>query len=183
MKIIGGMARGRKLKTLEGESTRPTAGKVRAALFNILNAWIPDAEWLDLYAGSGAVGLEAVSRGAARAMLVERAGPALQVVYQNVDTLDLAGVEVLALDVLVALPRLAGQQFDVIFLDPPYAEDPGPALTLIAQHDLLKADGRLVLEHHADRVAKLMVGEKYRWLRTARYSENSLSFYGTTPAS
>jgi 16S rRNA (guanine(966)-N(2))-methyltransferase RsmD len=177
MKIIGGMARGRTLKTLEGDATRPTAGKVRAALFNILTAWVPDGDWLDLYAGSGAIGLEALSRGAERVVLVERAGPALTVVRQNVDTLKLHGAEVMALDVLAALPRLAGQQFDVIFLDPPYAEDPGAALALVAELDLLKPDGRLVLEHHADRVPVTEIKGKYRWLRTARYSESSLSFY------
>ena len=177
------MSKGRKLITLEGDATRPTAGKVRAALFNILTAWVPDATWLDLYAGSGAVGLEAASRGALRVVLVERAGPALRVVRQNVETLDLPGVEVMAMDVLAALPRLADQQFDVIFLDPPYAEDPGAALNLIASLDLLKPDGRLVLEHHADRVPKRMVGGRYHWLRTARYSENSLSFYGFSSSS
>jgi 16S rRNA (guanine(966)-N(2))-methyltransferase RsmD len=177
MRIIAGLAKGRKLKTLEGDATRPTAGKVRAALFNILNAWTLDADWLDLYAGSGAIGLEAVSRGARRAVLVERAGPALRVVQDNVATLNLGGVELMPLDVLAALPRLAGQQFDVIFLDPPYADDPGAALALIAEHDLLKPDGRLVLEHHADRVPVGDIKGKYRWIRTARYSESALSFY------
>lgn len=177
MRIIAGLAKGRKLKTLEGDATRPTAGKVRAALFNILNAWVLDADWLDLYAGSGAIGLEAVSRGARRAVLVERAGPALRVVQDNVAMLNMGGVELMPLDVLAALPRLAGQQFDVIFLDPPYADDPGAALALIADHDLLKPDGRLVLEHHADRVPVMEIKGKYRWVRTARYSESSLSFY------
>jgi 16S rRNA (guanine(966)-N(2))-methyltransferase RsmD len=177
MRIIAGLAKGRNLKTLEGDATRPTAGKVRAALFNILNAWTLDADWLDLYAGSGAIGLEAVSRGAKRAVLVERAGPALRVVQDNVALLNLGGVELMPTDVLAALPRLAGQQFDVIFLDPPYADDPGAALALIAEHDLLKPDGRLVLEHHADRMPVGDIKGKYRWIRTARYSESALSFY------
>ncbi|HEY9723891.1 MAG TPA: RsmD family RNA methyltransferase, partial [Oscillatoriaceae cyanobacterium] len=97
--IISGSARGRRLKTLEGEATRPTAAKVRAALMSMLAPWLPEASWLDLYAGSGAIGLEAASRGATRVVLVEQAAPAIAVIRENLALTKLEGVELLPLAV------------------------------------------------------------------------------------
>lgn len=175
MRIIAGLARGRQLDTLPGDATRPTSGKVRGALFSILGAYVTDAAWLDLYAGSGAVGLEAASRGAKRAVLVEKAAPALAVIKKNVAATKLAGVEVLPLAVEAALARLAGQAFDVVFLDPPYADDATGVVGAIAP--LLKPDGRVVLEHRSSTDTPDRVGDLVK-LRTARYSESALSFYG-----
>lgn len=174
--IIAGSARGRRLKTLEGEATRPTAAKVRAALMSMLAPWLPDAAWLDLYAGSGAIGLEAASRGAKRVVLVEQAAPAIAVIRENTALTKLDGVEVLPLPVDRAIPRLAGQRFDVIFLDPPYALDPVPTVEAVAETGLLAPDGRLVVEHRRDRVLPETVGTFVR-LKTSGYSEACLTVY------
>jgi 16S rRNA (guanine(966)-N(2))-methyltransferase RsmD len=176
MNIIAGKARGRKLKTLPGEATRPTQGKVRAALFSTLMAWIPDAAWLDLYAGSGAVGLEAVSRGARRAVLVEVAAPAVAIVRENIALTKLEGLEVLALDAMAAIARLKGQRFDVVFMDPPYADDPVPLAEAVEAANLLGDSGRLVIEHRRDRPMPEAIGGLAR-LKTNNYAETALSFY------
>lgn len=175
MNIIAGTARGRRLKTLPGAATRPTQGKVRAALFNILMAWTPEARWLDLFAGSGAIGLEAASRGAAQVVLVEKAPAALAVIRENVALTKLAA-EVLPLDAEKALRRLAGQAFDVVFLDPPYALDPMPVVQAVDELGLLSADGRLVVEHRAERAMPDAIGRLIR-RDTRTYADTALSFY------
>ena len=175
MQIIAGAAKGRRLVTLAGEATRPTTGKVRAALFNILMAYQEDADWLDLYAGSGAVGLEAASRGARRVVLVESAAPALRVIQQNMAAARLPGVELVARPVEAALGSLAGP-FDVVFLDPPYDFDASPVLASVAELGLLRPDGKLVLEHRSSVVPPQVPG--LACSRTTRYAESALSFYG-----
>jgi 16S rRNA (guanine(966)-N(2))-methyltransferase RsmD len=181
MNIIAGKARGRKLKTLEGDATRPTQGKVRAALFSILMAWVPDASWVDLYAGSGAIGLEAASRGAKRVVLVENAAPAVQVVRDNMATLKLDGVELLAIDAMAALGRLAGQTFDVVFMDPPYVLDPVPVVEAIAAQRLVKENGRVVVEHRNDRVLPNEIAGLIK-LKTSRYADACLTIYMWAPS-
>ena len=175
MNIIAGSARGRRLKTLPGEATRPTQGKVRAALFSILMPWTADARWLDLFAGSGAIGLEAASRGAARVVLVEQAPAALAVIRENVALTRLAA-EVLPLDAEQALTRLGAVPFDVVFLDPPYALDPMPVVAAVDAQGLLAADGRLVVEHRAARVLPDTVGRLQR-RETRAYADTALTFY------
>lgn len=181
MRIISGKARGRRLATLAGEATRPTSGRVKEALFNILAAWVPDSSWLDLYAGSGAIGLEAASRGAKRVVLVERAAPALAVIRENLAATRLEGVELLPMASDVAVKRLAGQVFDVVFMDPPYADDVTALLEAIASRGLLAPGGRLVLEHQADRAVPPRVGPLAHQ-RTARYTDSALSFFALAEA-
>ncbi|MEB3330222.1 MAG: 16S rRNA (guanine(966)-N(2))-methyltransferase RsmD [Candidatus Sericytochromatia bacterium] len=177
---MGGKARGRRLTTLDGDATRPTQGKVREALFNILQAWVPGGAWLDLFAGSGAVGLEAASRGARRVVVVERARPALAVIAANVRATGLQ-VEVLPLEVEAAVTRLAGTPFDVVFLDPPYALDPLPLITRIDAAGLVAPTGRLVLEHDARREAPARLARLAR-LSTRRYAGTALSLYAPADA-
>lgn len=179
MNIIGGLARGLTLKTLEGEATRPTAAKARGALMNILMPWLPGSRWLDLYAGSGAVGLEAVSRGAASAVLVEHAPEALAVIRANVaKAKQLTGLTVRPQPVDAAVRALGagGERFDVVFLDPPYALDPVPDLEAIAEAALLAPEGRVVVEHAASRNLPEAVAGLTR-LRVARYGIAAFSFY------
>lgn len=187
MNVIGGRARGLKLKTLDGEATRPTAAKARGALLNILTPWLPGSRWLDLYAGSGAVGIEAVSRGAAEAVLVEQAPAALAVIRENVaKAKQLTGLAVRAQAVEVAVKALAasGERFDVVFLDPPYALDPVPDLEAIAASGLLAPKGRVVVEHAASRELPETVADLAR-LRVARYGVAAFSFFARSgePAS
>ncbi len=152
MRIVGGRWRGRRLVTPPGAATRPTSDRVREAVFSILGPLDGEAV-LDLFAGSGALGLEALSRGAARATLVERAAPALRALRANVAALD-ATVDVRARDVRAFLrdASSAGGPYDLAFLDPPYRDAAG----LSAELDLtavLAPGARVVSE--SDRRAPL----------------------------
>lgn len=123
-RIIGGTARGRRLRTPRGEATRPTSDRVREALFSTLEAQLgplTGLRLLDLYAGSGAVGLEGVSRGAAVLTTVEADRRTARIVQENAVTLDFSQVEVLARKVGRVLAQHPSAPYDVVFLDPPYA--------------------------------------------------------------
>ena len=126
-RIIGGAGRGRRLKTAAGDATRPTGARVRQSLFDILAPRITDCRFLDAFAGSGGVGLEALSRGAARVVLVDQSAAAVEAARENARVLVHAGgeVQVFRQEARTALAALAdaGRQFDVVYLDPPYASD------------------------------------------------------------
>jgi len=125
MRVIGGHDRGRRLRAPRGLATRPTADRVRVTLFDVLGPAVAGARILDLYAGTGAVGIEALSRGAARVVLVERDQSALGALRANLAALGArrAAARVMAGDVLRLLPELGAQEgpFDFVFIDPPYA--------------------------------------------------------------
>lgn len=144
LKITGGQFRGRVLKAPKGEKTRPTSSMVRQRLFDILAGSVEGASVLDLFAGSGSLGIEALSRGAYEATFVERDRNALRCLEENLRSLQVEA-NVLRHDVLAALKKLAAQQqFDLIFMDPPYAlsiEGLFPLLEMV-----LKPDGLLVVE-------------------------------------
>jgi 16S rRNA (guanine966-N2)-methyltransferase len=132
-RIIAGALRGRRLAAPRGARTRPTSDKVRGAVFNLLGQFFEGGDVLDLYAGTGALGLEAVSRGCARAVLVESDRDAVAAIERNVEALGLAGrVEVRRGRVVEVLPRLPAGAFALAFVDPPYEEGPEGALALLA---------------------------------------------------
>jgi 16S rRNA (guanine966-N2)-methyltransferase len=184
MRIIGGRVGGRTLKAPKGSRTRPTSDKVRQAIFNILgNIPVaradPPAKVLDLYAGSGALGLEALSRGAGAALFVDADGDACDLVRANGEALGLHG-EVKCSPVVRWLVKEAGGTFGWIFLDPPYDShqtgELDKAMGLIAEKRLLDAGGILVAEHewrHApeDRYAPLALFDR------RRYGQTAVSFY------
>jgi len=180
MRIISGEARGRHLQAPRGAATRPTADHVREALFNILGSAAGIAV-LDLFAGTGAVALEALSRGAARAVLVDNAEAAVRVIQANVATLGYQDrARVLRLDVLRALRLLEreGARFDLVFVDPPY-EGAAAAATLAAlgSGSLLAPDGLVVVEHDrwnqpAEQHGILSLGQR------RKYGQTEVSFYG-----
>jgi 16S rRNA (guanine(966)-N(2))-methyltransferase RsmD len=148
-RIVAGSARGRRLLAPAGRSTRPTGEKVRAAVFNLLGQFFDGGDVLDLYAGTGALALEALSRGCARATCVEADRRAAELLSRNAAALGFgAAVTVRREPVEAALPRLRGP-FDLVFLDPPYAEGPAAALALLGP--LLAPGGRVVAEHDARR--------------------------------
>ena len=123
MKIVSGIYGGRPLKTLEGKTTRPTSDKVRGAIFNMIGPYFEGGRVLDLYAGSGGLSIEAVSRGISSAVLVERDRKAQAIVAENIQmTKEVGKFQLLKMDAERALEQVAGE-FDLIFLDPPYANE------------------------------------------------------------
>ena len=122
MRVISGRCRGTHLEAPEGMNTRPTTDRIKETLFNMIAFDIPECEFLDLFSGSGAMAIEALSRGGKRAVLVEKDTKALACIEQNLEKTRLkAEAKVVASDVFEALKRLEGEQFDIIFMDPPYA--------------------------------------------------------------
>lgn len=142
MRIITGSARGIKLETLEGEATRPTAERVKEAIFSMIQFDLPDAHVLDLFAGSGQLGLEALSRGAEKAHLVDRSADATAIIKQNAQKTRLwERCRVVTMDYADYIRGTKGEKFDFIFLDPPYGSGMlKSALEKLADSDLL-ADG------------------------------------------
>ncbi len=122
MRVIAGAAKGRRLVTPRGTTTRPSTDRLRESLFGTLGERVVDANVLDLFAGSGALGIEALSRGAAHATFVERDAAALAVIRQNLESTGLADRSMIARGDVASFLRLAMDRFDVVFCDPPYAE-------------------------------------------------------------
>ena len=159
MRIIGGTARGAALFAPKGLDTRPTRDQVKESLFNILQGCVPEATVLDLFAGSGALGLESVSRGAARAGLVDRDREAGQCIRRNIEKLRFQDrVALLQCDWTQAVQRLRaeGPRFDLVFLDPPYRMEALQALCdTLAAEGLLAPEAVVVWEHRADVAPRL----------------------------
>jgi len=184
VRVIAGTLRGRTLFAPPGAATRPTADRVREALFSILGD-VSGARVLDLYAGTGALGIEALSRGAARATFVEHARPALRVLRRNVQTL---GLETLATVLSLRAERALSTRpwgsslFDLVFIDPPYDEvrrrpAAGGVARMVAG-DLspsVELGGRVVLEHASSDLPPEIAGFEREDTRT--YGDTTLSFY------
>lgn len=152
MRVISGSARGLKLKSPEGLNTRPTADRIKESLFNIIAPYLYDCSFLDLFSGSGSIGIESLSRGAKNATFVDFDKNSIDIIKHNISMAKLNEKSTIYnLDVLNALNILANnkKKFDIIFLDPPY--DKGlllPALKKIEQYNLLKDDGFIICEQH-----------------------------------
>lgn len=150
MRIISGTMRGTKLYTLEGDNTRPTLDRVKEALFSKINFEIQDATVLDLFAGSGALGLESLSRGAEKVFLCDNSRDAIKIINQNIEkTKTKDKVSLLNMDYKKALEELKrlDTKLNVVFLDPPYKTDfAEDAAKFIVENELLKEDGFIVLE-------------------------------------
>jgi 16S rRNA (guanine(966)-N(2))-methyltransferase RsmD len=151
MRVIGGQARGRRLKVPKGQSLRPTSARVKEALFNILPHDLSGAKVLDLFAGTGNVSIEALSRNAAEAILIDSSTEAGKAIRENLRRLHLANrTKVWIVPVVRAVKLLArrGETFDFIFLDPPYDRRwVGSTLKAIAEGGLLRRTGVLIAEH------------------------------------
>ena len=151
MRIISGKARGVRLNTPDGTKTRPTAERVKEALFSMLQFELPGMRVLDLFGGSGQIALEALSRGAASAVVCDNSPDAITAIRANIAKTRLSGCTVLACDYQRALSMLHPQSFDLIFLDPPYRLNLIPnTLRLITEHDLICGSGIIACEDEKD---------------------------------
>jgi 16S rRNA (guanine966-N2)-methyltransferase len=183
LRVIAGSLRGRKLVSIRGWAIRPTADRVREALFNILGDRSIDAQVLDLFAGTGALGIEALSRGARRAVFVDRSAPALQVIRRNIALCRLeAHTRVMQLDIINSLDRLDLDRgaFDLIFIDPPYNRRMiRPTLVRLAESRLPADDALAVVEHAP---SESIDPPPSGWIFTdqRRYGQTQLSFFRFT---
>lgn len=180
MRVIAGIYKGRRLKALEGSSVRPTSDRMRETLFNILAPRIEGARFLDLCAGSGAIGIEALSRDAGHVTFVESSRKATSVISENLRHCEIRkGYTFIAKDALVALRYFAQekQQFDIVYFDPPYdSEIYFPVLWQIARNNVLAEDGILIVEHRR----QLVLAPNYDDLRPYRelpQGDSCLTFY------
>jgi 16S rRNA (guanine(966)-N(2))-methyltransferase RsmD len=175
-RIIAGRGKGRRLKTPRGLETRPTAARLRQSLFDILAPVLPGCRFLDAFAGSGAIGLEALSRGASRVVFVDVSGPAIAAIRENVAG---GAVQVVRQDARVGLAALAdsGVRFDVIYIDPPYESGLyEEVLEVVSTMGLLQAGGVAVAEHFHKRELPATIGRLAR-TRSVRVGDHRLTFY------
>ncbi|WP_375501218.1 16S rRNA (guanine(966)-N(2))-methyltransferase RsmD [uncultured Jatrophihabitans sp.] len=177
MRIVAGAAKGRRLAP-PAPATRPTSDRTREALFNTLAGYVrlDGARVLDLYAGTGAVGLEALSRGADEVVLVESNRRAIDVIRRNVETVGLPGATVVPRAVNGFLADESDEPFDLIFADPPYAEDPGLGIAIWAERWLAR-DGIVVVERDARSGSPFTGIASLTLAREARYGDTVL-WYG-----
>jgi len=180
MRVIGGNARGRPLKVPKGRALRPTSGRVKESLFDILRNDLSGAKVLDLFAGTGNLSIEALSRGATEAVLVDSSTPSAKAIRENLHRLGLANrTQFLAMPVTRALRLLARQRetFDVIFIDPPYEQRLiEPTLEIIDTEMLLRGSGVAIAEHSIRETITAHLGNLHL-SDQRRYGNTMLSFF------
>lgn len=180
MRIITGSAKGKRLKAPGGLGTRPTSDRVKESLFSIVQPFLREARILDLFAGTGNLGLEALSRGAANALFVDRSPECVRIIRDNAAfTALLPRAEIWRAPALDALARCVreGRQFDILFCDPPYNQGwPAQVLRFVDEHPALLPEGLLILEHSRHEIPP----DELRHLelrRQEQYGETLISFY------
>jgi len=178
MRVIAGAFKGRNLKSPPSMQVRPTSDRLRETLFNVIAAHVPDARFLDLCAGSGAVGIEALSRGAAHATFVDRSRRSCQLIESN---LELCRVPEDQRDIYCSeasefLRQWDGDKWDLIFFDPPYKEDYLKTLQILGSGKLLNENGLVIAEHHHKTELPESIGSLTR-TRILKQGDSALSFY------
>jgi 16S rRNA (guanine(966)-N(2))-methyltransferase RsmD len=178
--VIAGTLKGRTLDAPDWEGLRPTSDKLRETLFNILAPRIDGARVLDAYAGTGAVGIEALSRGAAHVTFIEQDRRAAALIARNLEKCRITdGYAIIGSTVLQGVERLRGEPvFDVILLDPPYASDIHDVLQQLGE--IVKPDGVVVLEHARKSAPPVAPGRLTR-VREVRSGDSALTFYSCQP--
>ena len=185
MRVIAGAYRSRVLKSLKGLMLRPTSDRLRETLFNVLGPGVAGSRFLDLFAGTGAIGIEALSRGAAEIVFVENHPPAVALIRKNLESLDIrSGATVLAVDAIRGLEKLASHQkreaagYDFVFLDPPYAaaKDYARVLEFLGLANLLAPGGIVIAEHRRSFDLPEEAGALRRY-RILKQGDAALSFY------
>lgn len=183
MRVIAGTARHLPLKTIETMDTRPTTDRVKETLFNMLNPYLPGCRFLDLFAGSGAIGIEALSRGASQAVFVEQSEKALTCIRDNLAFTRLAASgEVMPGDVLTVIRRLDRQEvppFDIIFLDPPYRQEwERRVLQLLSETSLLHEDTLILVEAALETDFSWLTEAGYYIRKEKKYKTNKHMWIG-----
>ena len=187
MRIIAGTFRSRILKSLKGHALRPTSDWLRETLFNVLGPAVSDSRFLDLYAGTGAVGIEALSRGAVEAVFVENHAAAVKLIRENLALLKIeSGAQVISAGASQALAKLSSRArppFDFIFLDPPYAAEHEYELALdfLAASSLISTDSIVIAEHRKTFALAETFGSLQRY-RVLKQGDAALSFYRLNPS-
>src|SRR6267143_687963 len=185
MRVIAGIYRSRILKSLKGLALRPTSDRLRETLFNVLAPNIEGSRFVDLFAGTGAIGIEALSRGATEAVFIENHAPAATLIRRNLESLGInTGATVLAVDALRGLAMVASRKkhaefgFDYVFLDPPYAaaEEYPRVLEFLGSEELL-APGAIVVAEHSRKFDLREEAGALRRFRVLRQGDAALSFY------
>ena len=184
MRVIAGQYRSRQLTSPPGDTTRPTSDRLRETLFNILATRVDGCRFADLYAGTGAVGIEAISRGASHVYFAENAVPALKSLRKNLSTLKIAGGYALEDRGVMPLLQQLGKKsttLDLIYVDPPYEDEEAYTQTLgfLGGHAALLAPDALVVAEHSTK-SKFQPAERYGALtrtRVYKQGDTSLSFY------
>lgn len=176
MRVTGGIGRGRRLKVPAGSSVRPTSDKVKQALFNILADRVEAAVFLDLYAGAGGIGIEALSRGAAHVTFVDVSKEALAVLRHNVEQMGFGDHAEVVPAKAESFLKKPSRPYDIVFLDPPYAEEMAPLLDLIAGSKILKSASIVIAEHFKKQPSPEKAGALALY-RESRYGDTVLAFY------
>ncbi len=185
MRIIAGKYRSRQLKSLKGLDLRPTSDRLRETLFNILGELVAGSRFIDTFAGTGAVGIEALSRGALEVIFIEKHAPATALIKKNLESLEArTGTRLLSADVLRGLQILAKENSraskmqEILFLDPPYgnAEDYDRVLSFAGSAALL-SDGAVVIAEHRSKFDLSETVNNLQRVRVLRQGDASLSFY------
>ena len=178
MRVIAGSRRSLPLKTLEGDNTRPTADKYKETLFNCLQMDVPESLFLDLFSGSGAIGIEALSRGAKRAVLVENNKQALDIIKQNIHFTKFENeAEIVKSDVISYLSRLSKVNFDIIFIDPPYGKGlEKEALEILNTKTFTNPDFKIVVEAKLEEDFEFIDDTKFMIYKTKNYKTNKHIF-------
>lgn len=153
MRIISGTARGTKLYTLEGQATRPTLDRVKESLFNIIQNKIPNSIFLDLFSGSGAIGLEAASRGAEKAILCDKSKDAINIINKNIEKTHLREkTEIYNLDYELVLKTKIKKHIDIVYIDPPYDSDFAiKSMKQIVENNLFDENSIIIIETDNDK--------------------------------
>ena len=176
MRVTGGIGKGRKLKVPAGLRVRPTSDKVKQALFNILGEKVEGVHFLDLFAGIGGIGIEALSRGADRVVFVDDSRESLHVLMQNIEQTGFSKRAQIVASKVETFVKRTSEQFDIVFLDPPYSHALEPLLNCLAESAILRADSVVIAEHFKKQPAPVRAG-KLTLFREAKYGDTVLAFY------
>lgn len=179
MIVTAGKYKGKKVKTVKNRDVRPTSAKIRESIFNMIQTSIAESAMLDLFAGSGIMGLEALSRGASKVVYVEKSSQVAGLLKENLANIN-EDIEFIISDALMVLDRLKGKIFDIIFVDPPYASGLiEPVLRKIKDNNLLAENGLIIIEHsssnnYAEYIEKL----GFTILKEKIYGDTAITIVG-----